>query len=250
MKPRKMIERMVPLDDIEIVRGGDGRTVRAYAATFDTPYEVRDQYGHYDEVLNRAAFNRTLSSPHRKFQVLFNHGRNLEGQPSDRYSMPLGTPLEVTPDGKGLLTVTRYAKTPLADEVLELVREGAITSQSFRGAIIRNARAVPGPNGRPVVERLELGLKDYGPAPFAMNTGAEILSVRSQVDMAVDLDELFEQIEQLEPQDRDALAARLAPVTLDPDQVDDSTEPDTQPAAGPSVDVLIAANANRRRRLA
>ena len=40
------IGRCVALDDIAIQRGGDGRTVEAYAAVFDTPTEIRDQHGH------------------------------------------------------------------------------------------------------------------------------------------------------------------------------------------------------------
>jgi hypothetical protein len=40
------------LDDIRIRSGGDGRTVEAYAAVFDTPTEVHDQDGHYNEVID------------------------------------------------------------------------------------------------------------------------------------------------------------------------------------------------------
>src|SRR5512139_873746 len=55
-------DRSFALEGIQILRSGDGRTVEAYAAMFDQPYEVRDQFGHYMEVIDRAAFNRTLTN--------------------------------------------------------------------------------------------------------------------------------------------------------------------------------------------
>lgn len=220
MKPRPIIERAVPLVDLDV--GPDGRTVTAYAATFTDPYEVYDEFGHYDEAINRTAFNRTLKHGIAgRVQALFNHGRTIAGTPSDRYSMPLGVPLSVKAEEKGLLTVTRYAPTPLADEVLELIRAGAITAQSFRGDIFASARPKPGPNGRPVIERLELGLKDYGPAPFAVNHAAEILAVRSQI-----LAERLEQLGDLTDEERAELASLLAaPGTP---AVDPPTPEDTQ----------------------
>ncbi len=246
----------VPLSDIEIMRGGDGRTVTAYAAMFALPYEVRDQFGHYDEIINRAAFNRDLGRAGRAYHVLFNHGRDLYGNPSDRYSMPLGLPLEVKPDGRGLLTVTRYSKTDLADEVLELIRDGAITAQSFRGPIYKSSPGRQGPNGRPVIERFEMGLKDYGPAPFAINMGAEIVGVRAE-----SVSDLAGQIVALSPAERADLVSVLAGISPDPheDDLDDVDVPGGQSAPDPlaeahvaqpgqSIDLLALAAENRRRR--
>ena len=132
------VSRAIPLDDIAIRSGGDGRTVVAYASVF-TPYEVRDQDGHYEERNNPALFTRTLShgDPSR-FQVLFNHGMTIQGTPSERYAMPLGVPLDVKVDGRGLLTVVRYSKTPLGEEVLQLIRDGAIRAMSWSGQWIRS----------------------------------------------------------------------------------------------------------------
>jgi HK97 family phage prohead protease len=183
-------DRSFPLDDIQIMRSGDGRTVEAYAAMFDMPYEVRDEHGHYMEVINRSAFNRTLSGgAGQRAMCLYNHGFTVHGTPSEMGSVPLGTPLEIKPDGRGLLTVTRYNKGPFADQVLESIRNGDIKAQSFRGRIVRSD-----PNGRlprrrmgqalPTVTRHELGLTDYGPTPTPVNSGAEIMAVRSVADLA------------------------------------------------------------------
>jgi HK97 family phage prohead protease len=189
-------DRTFPLDDIQIQRSGDGRTVEAYAAMFDAPYEVRDEHGHYKEVIERAAFNRTLNGgAGRQAMCLYNHGRNLEGQPDSMASIPLGNPLEIRADGRGLLTVTRYNRGPYTDQVLEAIRNGDIKAQSFRGRIVRSS-----PNGRvprsrygaplPTVTRHELGLTDYGPTPIPVNLGAEIVAVRSVQDLITELQEL------------------------------------------------------------
>jgi HK97 family phage prohead protease len=188
-------DRTFSLDDIQIQRSGDGRTVEAYAAVFEQPYEVRDVHGHYNEVIDRAAFNRTLKGGGQKAICVYNHGMSLSGQPDALASVPLGTPLEIRADGRGLLTVTRYNRSPLADSVLEAIRAGDIRSQSFRGAIYRSdpqgkvPRARPG-HPLPTVRRHELGLADYGPTPIPVNASAEIMAVRSIIDLAEDLEQL------------------------------------------------------------
>lgn len=254
------IRRDCDLIDIEINRSGDGRTVTAYAATFATPYGPLNDgmggpgvHGPYDEVINAKAFNRAISRGGRDVQVVYNHAMTAWGTPSERYSMPLGTPVEIRAEPKGLLTVTRYAKTPLADEVLALIDEGAIRAQSFRGAILRSAKPVQGANGRTVVERMDLGLKEYGPTLFPANSDAKVLAVRSSL--------LAEQLGELTDEERAHLLALLqAEPRLDGTQAE--PDPDTSapvdpalpPVDGPEVgssalEVIEAENANRLRRL-
>lgn len=190
-----MYRRWYPLEDIQIVRSGQygdatGRVVEAYAAVFESPAQIRDQQGEYEEVVDRGAFNRAVEHARRasggwSTKVLFNHGQTILGTPAERFSMPVGTPLEVRPEARGLLTVTRYNATPLADEVLELIRSGGVTSQSFSGRIVRSDPAPP-PGGQyhsrggqlTRVRRTELGLREYGPCVFAAYDDAEILGVR------------------------------------------------------------------------
>ena len=80
---------------------------------------------------------------------------------------------------------SRYLDTPLGNEVLEMWRSGAITAQSFTGAIIRSDPELRrGETYRPRggqlidVRRLELGLREYGPTPFPAYQGAELVGVR------------------------------------------------------------------------
>ena len=176
--------RSFPLEDITIQAGGDGRTVEAYAAVFNTPTTIRDQDGHYTEVIDAGAFTKTISERGSRFGVFFNHGLTLHGTPSERHSMPIGTPQEVRVESRGVLTVTRYNKTPLADEVLEAINSGAITGQSFSGRMLQSKTDARRPyrerNGvLPTVTRTEIAMTEYGPTPLPAYEDAGILGVRS-----------------------------------------------------------------------
>ena len=219
-----MIERSVPLLDIEINRSGDGRTVTAYAATW-SPYPVRDAQGDYDEQIDPTAFNRALGRGIERVSVVYNHGLTLWGTPSERHSTPIGVPLEIKPVGRGLLTVTRYAKTEAASEVLELIRDGVIRAQSFRGDEYQSAAPRRQPNGRLLIVRQQLGLKEYGPTPMPANDTAGIVAVRSTA--------LAEQIAALTDEQREALARLIQPTPRDTSQPE-AQEPDeaTPPPAG------------------
>ncbi|MEU2340061.1 phage major capsid protein [Streptomyces sp. NPDC013172] len=179
-----LYSRVFALDDIQIRAGGDGRTVTAYAAVFDSPAHIVDQDGEYDEQIGRSAFDKTIQERAGKIGVFYNHARTLHGTPSERGSVPIGTPLEVKPDGRGLLTVTRYNKTALADDVLESIRNGDITGQSFTGRFIKSDPRGPYlPNRstgqRTLVTRQEIALIEYGPTPIPAYSDAAIVGVRA-----------------------------------------------------------------------
>ncbi len=209
------------LDDIEILsrgKGGDGRTVEAYATPFDVEQEIHDQNGDYIEVIDRTAFNRTLSHGIDKVGVYYHHAMTLHGTPSDLGSVPIGRPLQITPDGRGLRTVSRYNKSELADSVLEAIRNGDIRGQSFRGRIYRSdPQRVPRSRGGklPLVRRLELGLTEYGPTPTPYYEDAKITAVRAAGDiMALPADE------------RRELIRILSTTTPQVPVIDDSATPD------------------------
>lgn len=176
---RTPITRSFALEDLVVRSDGDGRTVEAYATVFGQPAEIRDFDGHYLEVIDRTAFNGAIKRG-AKVGVLFNHGKDIYGNPSDRYSMPIGTPESITADARGLHTVTRISKTPLGDEVLELMRDGAIDGFSFSGRPIRSQRQPGKGTDLPTIVRTELSLREYGPAVFRAYDDARVLAVRAE----------------------------------------------------------------------
>lgn len=176
------VERAFALDDLHVRSDGGGRVVEAYAAVFSTRTEVMDQDGHYNEEIDPGAFTRTIQHKGTNFGVLFNHGRTIDGAPNPAGTMPIGVPLEVRTDEKGVFTATRYLDNPLADNVLDAIKNGAIRAQSFSGRFQRSVRTYP--DGRqarslPLISRREIAMREYGPAVFAAYDGAAILGTRA-----------------------------------------------------------------------
>jgi HK97 family phage prohead protease len=183
--------RTVAVDDLHVVDDGDGRTVEAYAAVFDVPSEVTDQDGHYIEQNHKTSFNRTIQHKVNKFGVLFNHGCTVAGTPAGELTMPIGVPLQVQADEKGVFTRTRYLDNPLADSVLKAIKAGALTAQSYSGRFLKSYRTYPGGRGRsalPLITRHEVDMREYGPAIFAQYPEAAIIGSRAELH---GLDELI-----------------------------------------------------------
>jgi HK97 family phage prohead protease len=186
--------RSFPLEDVSIRAGGDGRTVDAYATVFDIPVPIHDQDGDYIEVIDQRAFDRILGqvTPRSaggpwRVGVFYNHGMTIHGTPSDRYSMPIGIPLEIRTDGHGLFTRTKYLRGEQADLVLDAIKEGSLSGYSFSGAFRRSNPLRPSGGFRPdrrgnlsTVRRTESTLREYGPTPFPAYQEAEIVGVRAE----------------------------------------------------------------------
>jgi len=217
--------RIYPLEDMHILRsadGGNGRIVEAYAAVFDDPAEIQDHEGHYVEVIDRTAFDTAIAFAARNtgglaanIKVLYNHGKTMEGTPAPEFQLPIGVPVDIKPEARGLLTRTRYdIEDPFAQRVLSKIREGSITAQSFVGRIIRSDPQLRrGDRHRPdsagnlrTVRRMKLGLREYGPVLWPAYTGAEILGVRMSIPGGVpDADE-YDHAQALSPDEGSAFA--------------------------------------------
>lgn len=249
MTKHPIATRAMKLLDVE--RGGKGRReVTAYASTFDDPYRVVDEEGDYDESIRSTAWNRHLSQHGiGGVRVMFNHGMTIWRTASDKFAAPIGTPLEIKPDKHGLITVTRYANSELADEALEMWDSGAIRAQSWRGAKIHAVRGSR--NGRPLIERTELGLMEYGPAIFAANDNATLVAMRNTL--------LLEQVADMPPDERAELlnilntagtsdTSSVEEPVADPPVADTPPEPPEVAEPDPSIEIQLLANANRRRR--
>ena len=187
--------RSYPLEEAHVITraegDGSGRLVEAYCAVFGEPAEIHDHEGHYEEEIDGAAFNKRIADVQRSragfglVKCIYNHGLTLHGTPAERFSLPPAVCKHISAESRGVLTRSYYLDTPLGNELLEMWKEGAISAQSFTGAIIRSTPALRrGEKHRPRsgqltrVRRLELGLKEYGATPFPAYSGAELVGVR------------------------------------------------------------------------
>jgi HK97 family phage prohead protease len=175
-----LYERTFALEECRVASTGDGRTVDAYAAVFGVPAEVQDRDGHYNEVLAPGSFDDTIRDDFDRFIVLFNHGMTIYRTPSEKFATPLGKPLEVRADAKGVFTRTRYNRTPLADEVLAMIENGDVTGQSFRGEFSGSRRARGRAGGLDTITRPKVRMREFGPGILPVYKTAEILGVRTE----------------------------------------------------------------------
>lgn len=184
-----LVTRAVPIDDIRIRAGGTGRDVIAYAAVWMSPAEIMDQEGHYREQNLPTAMDKSIKERSGRIFSAYNHGKTLFGTPSDTWSVPIGKPIEMRADKKGLYTVTRYNTDPDSERILEAVRSGSITGMSYTGVFISSDPPLtsafdqyrPDRNGDlTLVTRQEIALIEYGPTPTPAFQDAEIIGVRSK----------------------------------------------------------------------
>lgn len=172
--------RAFAFEDITIRSDGDGRTVEAYAAAFaPVSAEIRDADGHYMEELERSSFDKTIAERGINFGVFYNHAKTLYGTPDGNLSVPIGVPVEVSRDDKGVFTATRYLNNPLADSVLDGIKNRAIPGYSFSGRMIKSMRARAQRGGLPTITRREVAMREYGPTVFPAYAEAMILGTRS-----------------------------------------------------------------------
>jgi HK97 family phage prohead protease len=234
--PTRLCDRMVALDDVHVRSDGSGRVVEAYAAVFNRSTEVMDQDGHYNESLTPTAFDRTIQHKGINFVVLFNHGMTINGTPNPEATMPIGVPVEVRADERGLFTATRYLDNPIADHVLDAIKKGAIRAQSFSGRFTKSVRSYPEGRSRsalPLITRQEVDMREYGPAVFAAYPDAAILGMRAEQFVRALLetppDKRVEWLEQFEglgtPLDADPLGSNIGTPLEGPAEADAEDPP-------------------------
>lgn len=252
--PTRPVDRMYALDDLHVRQDGGGRIVEAYAAVFDSRTEVMDQDGHYFETLTRNSFDRTIGHKGLRFGVLFNHGLTIDGHPNPAATMPIGVPVEVRSDDRGVFTATRYLDNPLADHVLDAVKAGAIRAQSFSGRFTKSVRSYPEGRGKgalPMITRQEIDMREYGPAVFAAYPDASILGTRAEFFVRALLetprDKRLEWLEQFEglgtPSLTDPLSATIGTPSGPADQTEQGDSRDAHSAR--SIPVATRAKAWR-----
>lgn len=117
--------------DLEVraaAKGGDGRTIYGIAVPYETPQRIDDQL---TEQFARGAFNHQLRAAHRV--RLAREHLTLGGALIGRSTL-------LRDDPAGLYFEARASMTPMGDETLELVRDGALQHVSIGFRERRNRR--------------------------------------------------------------------------------------------------------------
>ena len=159
--------------DLEI--RGDGRTVYGLAVPYDTPAMITERGGSFTEVFRMGAFAKTINDGIERVKFLRNH---------DRGGMPLGRATMLREDPSGLIGEFRVSKTQAGEEVLELVRDGALDALSIGFRPIRDRWNAD----RSLVERIEAALPEVSAVTFPAYATATISGVRAEETQHLDPD--------------------------------------------------------------
>jgi HK97 family phage prohead protease len=161
---RDRITRAAPVD-LEI--RGDGRTLAGIVAPFDTPTEIHDYDGRYTELIDRHAFDVTIRErgPDRVKLLAMHDSKNL----------PIGRATVLRPEARGLFGEMRISETDKGDEVLTLVRDGALDGLSIGFRSIRD-RWSP---DKSIRTQLEIKLEEISVVAFPAYEKARIEAVRA-----------------------------------------------------------------------
>ena len=132
------------------------RTFSGYASTWDL-----DQG---NDIIHKGAFSKTLAERGNRVKVLWQH------------SEPLGMPVSMVEDDKGLFVTGKISKTRLGDEALELMRDGVVDQMSIGFSIPQGKSSYDEKDIRHITE---IKLMEFSPVTFPMNEAAHILDVKS-----------------------------------------------------------------------
>lgn len=159
-----LLVRLAP--DVEVSTSGDGRTVTGILAPYDQPARVDDGAGPYTEAFARGAFEEAINGNPGRVKFLPHHNRT---------GNPLGRATLLRDDAAGLYGELYVSRTEAGDEVLQLIRDGALDAFSL-GFIPRTEQTVGGVVHRTAVRVLEASIVTFGAYP-----GALVSAVRSNL---------------------------------------------------------------------
>lgn len=149
--------------ELEIRAGTDGRTICGVCV----PYNIEQRiHGSLVEVFRPGAFANVSRAAHR-VKLLVGH---------DSRALPIGRATLLREDPKGLYGEFRVSQGSRGDEVLELVRDGALTDLSIGFQPLKDKRR---PDG--VVERIAAHLAEVSLVTFgAYGANAQVAAVRDE----------------------------------------------------------------------
>lgn len=149
--------------DLEIRGDGDGRTVCGICVPYDVEQRI---HASLVEVFRRGAFAAVARHAHR-VKLLVGH---------DAHALPIGRATLLREDASGLYGEFRISKGQRGDDILELVRDGALTELSVGFQPLKDNRRKDG-----VVERIAAHLAEVSLVTFgAYGHAASVVGVRDE----------------------------------------------------------------------
>jgi len=174
-----MIETRAYEVDLEIRTTGDGRTICGICV----PYNVEQRINaNLVEVFKAGAFSRVIPNAHR-VKLLVGH---------DSQALPIGRATLLREDTNGLYGEFRVSKGNRSDDILELVRDGALSELSIGFQPLKDNRRKDG-----VVERIAAHLAEVSLVTFgAYGHAAQVVGVREESDTP-NLDAIVELLKEI-----------------------------------------------------
>jgi len=159
-KGASMETKALKFDDSQV--NMEERTFKGYASTFGNVDEVGD-------IIEAGAFTKTISergpSGSKQIKILWQHDQ------------PLGIPMVMQEDSKGLYVEGKISKTRLGDEALELMRDGVVDRMSIGFSIPGGKSEWDAKMG--VRKIKEVKLFEFSPVTFPANELATIEGVKN-----------------------------------------------------------------------
>lgn len=147
---------------------GEARTFEGYASVFGHVDSYRD-------VIEKGAFTKTLSEFGRRVKVLYQHDRML----------PIGKPIEMEEDLKGLRVKAKVSETSVGKDVLILLGDGVVDELSIGYTPIKDTYD----RDKDIRYLHEVKLWEFSPVTWAANDLATITGVKSYDDALAALDQ-------------------------------------------------------------
>jgi HK97 family phage prohead protease len=163
----EVIKRSLQLDTLEL-EGAEGRTLHARLFNWDTISRVSDGRAPYDEMWKRGVFGQSIRRAQRTkrgWPLMYNHAVQ---------NLPVGMVSMIHERNDGPWMTSKISRTTLGDDIVELIRDGAIPGVSINGRNIKSRRNQTG-----VIERMEVALDEISLTPFPALVGADELVLRS-----------------------------------------------------------------------
>lgn len=149
--------------------------IEAYAA-------IKNNKDSQNERIKDGAFTKTILErfPKNLIKVFWWHRE------------PMGLPLKVEEDSKGLFTVSKISQTNSNEERMVLIKDGVVDRMSIGYETIKSIKAEDDESCK---DLLEVKLYEYSPVPIAANEATYILGVKTWQELFESIDSITTRME-------------------------------------------------------